>query len=55
MLTCTLKTHVKVLKNENLAFNNVRYIIFIKLNTLLSKKYSYIYLFKAHVDIFKKK
>jgi hypothetical protein len=44
MLTCALKTHVKVPKNRNLAFNNIRYIIFIKLNTLFSRKYFYIYL-----------
>jgi hypothetical protein len=44
MLTCALRIYVNIPKNENLACIDVRHLIFIKLNTLFSREYFYIYL-----------
>jgi hypothetical protein len=58
MLTCVLRIHVKTLEYENLALNDIKYLMFRKLNTQFFKKYFYIYLLnmchkgRAHVNIF---
>jgi hypothetical protein len=33
MLTCTLRAHVKVPKNRNIAFNDIKNLIFREFNT----------------------